>query len=213
MKLTLSLLSLLLVSAGSVSAAEPNRTLDTDVSLGSATSIEVKVPVGDLTVTGTGGERIKARLEIFCDADAGASCLEAAKKLAVNTRNRGSELLVQVEGYPRISHRGLSANLKVEVPRGVRFEADGGVGDVRISGMNGDVEVGQGVGDVFIQVDKGKVHRVELDTGVGEAVLVIDGGRIEGSGLVSKGLEWTGGKGAALIEVDTGVGDITVELD
>ncbi len=211
MKPTLSLLSLLLLTSTLVSAAEPVRTVETDISLGTATSIEVKVPVGDLVVTGAGGDRIKARLDIYCDAD--ASCQEAAKKVAINTRNRGGEMLVQVEGYPRLGSRGLSAHLKIEVPRAVRFEADGGVGDVRISGMTGDIEVGQGVGDVTIQVDKGKVHRVELDTGVGEAALVIDGGRIEGSGLVSKGLEWTGGKGAAVIEVDTGVGDITVELN
>ncbi|HRC87207.1 MAG TPA: DUF4097 family beta strand repeat-containing protein [Thermoanaerobaculia bacterium] len=198
------------LAAGS---AEPTRTVEGDIALADANSLEIKVPVGDLHITGTGGDRVKAHLEIHCKAPSDTSCQQAAAKISLDSRNRGGELLLQVAGFPKLGDHGVSVVLKVEVPRAVRLDTNVGVGDTECAGMVGDLELGAGVGDVSITADKSKVHVVELDSGVGDVVLLVDGGRVEGSGLVGKGLDWSQGKGAAKVEVDTGVGDITVKLD
>jgi hypothetical protein len=213
MKTPLALLSALLLLPQLALAADapPARVVESDVALSGATAVEANLPIGNLFVKGTGGERVKARLEVTCSAD--PDCPAAAQKLAVTSRNRAGELLVQVEGYPKLGNKGLSLVLHLEIPRAVRLETNLGVGDARVEGINGDLEVGIGVGNVSLKLDQGKVKSVELDSGVGEVALLIDGGRIEGSGLVGKGLEWSQGKGTAHVEVDTGVGDITVELD
>ncbi len=194
-------------------AATTVRTLDSEVSLSGATVVEVKASVGDLAIVGEGGETIKIRAEIQCSAASDADCKEAAEKIAIGSRRSGNELVIEVEGFPKLKSKGLSVNTRIEMPRALPLSVNSGVGDVAVSGMVGNVEIDAGVGDVKVTTKSNHLRTIGLDSGVGEVQLQIDGQTIEGAGFVGKGLDWSQGKGAATLEVDTGVGDITVVLE
>lgn len=194
-------------------AATTVRTLDSEVSLSGATVVEVKVSVGDLAVVGEGGETIKVRAEIQCSTASDADCKEAAERIAIGSRRSGNELVVEVEGFPKLKSKGLSVNARIEIPRALPLSINSGVGDITVAGMIGNLEIDSGVGDVKVTTKSSHLRTIGLDSGVGEVQLQIDGQTIEGAGFVGKGLDWSQGKGAATLEVDTGVGDITVVLE
>lgn len=189
------------------------RTIEQDLALDGATGVQVKFPVGDLEAEGTGGDRIQVEVDVRCPASAGARCRDAAQDVTLKVRRSGSWLVLELEGFPRIRSHDLSADVRVRLPRALRFQADLGVGDVRAQGLENDVEVDVGVGDVELTLPAAKVRTVELDTGVGEADLSIGDQRFRGSGLVGKSLDWSQGRGVAHVEVDCGVGDVEVELE
>jgi hypothetical protein len=202
----------LLPSGPGVAADEPVRTLRQEVSLEGATATQVKLPVGDLAVTGTSRGDVSIVVEVRCSRSDRARCKDHADGIAVESRRDGDWLVLVVEGFPRLGGGGLSADVRVEVPARLRFQADLGVGDVKLAALENDVEVDVGVGDVAADLSAARVRAVELDTGVGDAVLAVDGGRVTGAGLVAKGLDWSQGKGTALVNVNTGVGDISIDL-
>jgi hypothetical protein len=193
-------------------ADEPIRTLRQEVSLDGATAAQVKVGVGDVRVTGSRRGNASVTVDIRCSLSDRERCRERAGHIGLEIRRDGDWLVLAVEGFPRLGGGGLSADVAVELPAGLRFQADLGVGDVEVRGLESDVEVDVGVGDVTLELPAGKVRSVELDTGVGDAVLDVEGGRVTGAGLVAKGLDWSRGKGEAHVNVNSGVGDITVEL-
>lgn len=194
-------------------AATIVRTLDSEVSLSDATTVEVKASVGDLAIVGEGREKVKIVAEIQCSSPADTDCKEAAEKIAIGSRRSGNELVIEVEGFPKLKSKGLSVNTRIEMPRALPLSVNSGVGDVTVSGMMGNVEIDSGVGDVRITTQSSHLKTIGLDSGVGDVELKINGQTIEGAGFVGKGLDWSQGKGSATLEVDTGVGDITVILE
>lgn len=207
------LLTCLTLVALPVHAATTVRTLDSEVSLSGATTTKVKSSVGDLVVVGEGGDKIKVHADIQCSNAGDADCKEAAERIAIGSRRSGDELVIEIEGFPRLTSKGLSVNARVELPRALPLSVHSGVGDITVSGMMGNVEIDTGVGDVRVTTQSNHLRSIGLDTGVGEVELKIDGQTIEGAGFVGKGLDWSQGKGSATLEVDTGVGDISVTLE
>lgn len=189
------------------------RTIEQDLALEGATGVQIKFPVGDLEAEGAGGDRIQIEVDVRCPAGGGSRCRDAARDVVLEVRRSGSWLVLEVEGFPRVRSHNLSADVRVRLPRALRFQADLGVGEVRVRGLENDVEVDVGVGDVELTLPAAKVRTVELDTGVGEADLSIGDQRFQGSGLVGKSLDWSQGRGVAHVEVDCGVGDVEVELE
>ena len=189
------------------------RTLDNEFSLSGASRIEVKIAVGDLEVVGVGGDAVKVHVDASCPNATDAECRSLADNIAVGNRRSGDALVIEIEGFPKLRSNRLSANVRIEMPRALPLSTNTGVGDVHVAGLVGDVEIDSGVGDVRVKIDPDKVRSAELDSGVGDVTLKIKDQVIEGSGFVGQGLDWSSGKGTAKLEVDTGVGDIAVELD
>lgn len=206
----LAALTALLTLPGSAATV---RTLDNELSLSGAGRIEVKVAVGDLEIVGAGGDSVKVHVDATCPDAADKACRSLADNISIGNRRSGDALVVEIEGFPKLRNHRLSVIARVEIPRALALSTNSGVGDVHIAGMVGDMEIDTGVGDVRIKVDPDKLRSAELDSGVGDVTLKIKDQVIEGSGFVGKGLDWSNGKGAAKLEVDTGVGDIAVELE
>jgi Toastrack DUF4097 len=211
-RLTLPLLALLL-AAVPAAGSEATRTMDQEVALGGASAVQVKAPVADLKVVGDGGETVRVHVDLRCSSDGAKRCADAAQRVSLKTRHDGPWLVLEVQDFPRFSNHGLSADVRVTMPRALRLHANVGVGDVDIRSLENDIEIDTGVGDVDLTLPLAKVHSVELDTGVGDAELSVSGGTTEGTGLVGKHLDWSQEGGVAHVEVDSGVGDVKARLE
>jgi len=194
-------------------AAEPIRTFGETLELAGTTALQVKLPVGDLTVEGGRGKGVTVELTVRCPGEKDRDCQHKAEAIFLKSKRNGRWLVLEVDGYPHLGRHNLSVDVHLELPRALPFQADLGVGDVEVAGLTNDVEVDIGVGDARVRHREERARSVELDAGVGEVELYVDGRRITGSGLVGKGLDWSQARGEAHVELDTGVGDLEVILE
>ena len=212
MKQILLPVAAVLLWAASVSADEVVRTLDKQLSAGNVAGISLDFPVGEVVVEAAAGRQVQVRVELECDSRRESRCVEAARGIELVSTVSADRLRVGLKGWPKSGTRGLEATYRVSVPRDLPLRADLGVGELRISGLENDLEVDLGVGEVNITMAESAVASVNLDTGVGEANLTAQGRSWESSGFIAKELSWRKGTGKAEVRVDCGVGEANVRL-
>ncbi|HVG11325.1 MAG TPA: hypothetical protein VNM67_26735 [Thermoanaerobaculia bacterium] len=201
-----------LLAALPASADEVVRTLERQVSAADASQIHLDFPVGELKVEAGSGREVEIQVDLVCDSPRKTRCIEAAKKIELAVSS-GKNLTVELKGWPKSGDRGMEGKFHVTVPRDLPLNAELGVGDVTISGMEANLTANLGVGDIMVIMSESVVDEVHVDTGVGDAHLLAGGQSFEGSGFVGKELDWTKGSGKAEVEIDCGVGEARVRLE
>ena len=210
-----TLLSILLFAAAAATAA-PSQAADSGfrsqsarLPVEGATLLEIDRPVGQLLLDGGDGTDVDATMSVRCTKD---RCRDQVDKVALATERVDGRLKIKVEGLTRATASGFEVKLLVDAPGSLATEIDLAVGEVRVRGMTSNLEIDTGVGDIEVEMPRAAVKQVTLDAGVGEARLRTDLGEIQGSGMVGSGLKWSQGTGTAVVEIDTGVGQISVDL-
>lgn len=188
------------------------RTLERQVSAAEASRIQLDFPVGELKVEVGSGREVEVHVELECDSPRKTRCIEAAKEVELVVSS-GKGVSVELKGWPKSGNQGLEGNFRVTVPRDLPLNAELGVGNMTISGLEADLTANLGVGDILVVMPESAVDEVHVDTGVGDANLLAGGERIAGSGFVGKELDWTRGSGKAEVEIDCGVGEARVRLE
>ena len=201
-----------LLAALPAAADEVVRTLERQVSAAEASRIQLDFPVGELKVEVGSGREVEVHVELECDSPRKTRCVEAAREVELVVSS-GSRVSVELKGWPKSGNRGLEGNFRVTVPRDLPLDAELGVGNMTITGLEADLTANLGVGDVLVVMPESAVGEVHVDTGVGDANLLAGGQRIAGSGFVGKELDWTKGSGKAQVEIDCGVGEARVRLE
>jgi hypothetical protein len=202
-----------LLSSLPAAADEVVRTLDRQLSATDVSGIHLDFPVGEMEVSAGTGRQVQVQVRLECDSKRQSRCTEAAKAIEIVSSTSGDRLHVELKGWPKAGTRGLEAHYVVSVPRDLPLKAEMGVGELRISGLESDVNVDIGVGEVTVKMAESAVASVNVDTGIGEASLFAQGHHWESSGLVSRELKWHEGHGKASVNVDCGVGEAEVRLD
>lgn len=207
---TLALLAAVLPAAADSATL---RTLDLNLSASGVDTLSLEVPVGETYVEGTDGDQVSLVVEVRCETPVKSRCEQAARALELSSRNRGGRLRVEVDGWPKAKSSGLSLDVRVKMPRGLKLDAEQGVGEFESLGLVSDVTLDLGVGEARIRGRQENVRSVNLEVGVGEAMLHLGDREIEGKGFIGRELDWRHGQGAAAVDVDCGVGEIDVQLD
>ncbi len=210
---TLVLVALGLLSAVAARADVTVRSLTQDLAVDDAAQIGFHSQVGELDAEATDGDSVRVEVAILCEKADDERCKRVADSISLKIRRTGSRLGVDVSDWPKLRDRGLSVKAHLLIPRKLGFEVDMGVGEVSIRGLEGDVEVDVGVGEISVVAPEKAMGSVDMDTGVGKVDLVVGGHTIEGHGMVGGNLKWKEGTGPAHIELDSGVGDLRVELN
>lgn len=200
-------------SFGSASADEVVRTLDRQVSAADADSIHLDFPVGEVRVEGGAGRQVRVQLSLECDSKSDSRCVKTARGLELISSTVDDRLHVGLKGWPKAGTRGLEARFVVTLPRDLPLRAELGVGELKIVGMESDVDADLGVGEVGVRMAASAVGSVKMDSGIGEATLTANGHRWESSGLFTKEIDWSEGRGKAEVTVDCGVGEAQVRLE
>jgi len=174
--------------------------------------IELKLPPGEISIEPSPDGRLRVELGVFCAFDE-SGCKELAGRLSLDSETGGSTLTLRVDGMPTMNLRGLNVRGRVLVPRGTTLEVDLPAGELKVRGMEGDLEVDVGAGDVEITLRERDVRSVRVGVGIGEASLSVAGRSIEGSGWLGHRVRWGEGPGPSRVAVSLGVGDVEVRLD
>lgn len=189
------------------------RTLTQDLAVDGARQVGFHSQVGELDAEAGDGDSVRVEVAVLCEEEHEAHCREVADSIDLKIRKSGSRLGIEVTDWPKLRARGLSVKAHLVVPRHLGLEVDMGVGEVSVRGLEGDLEVDLGVGEISVVAPEKAVRSVDMDTGVGEVDLVVGGRTTQGHGLVGGNLKWKDGSGTATIELDSGVGDLRVELN
>jgi len=175
--------------------------------------VRLHLPVADLRLEVADGNQIKADLLVSCRWQ--QDCAEALSQIDLVSRSTSRRFVVELEG---LSH-WQSAKIEVEgtlvVPRTADLELEIGVGDVKIYGVERNLRVDMGVGKVKVWQPPASVKAISLEVNVGEAAIL---GSAEGASdrrpfLVGSEIFWDKGPGDARVEVEVGVGEVSLWLE
>lgn len=211
MKKLVSTLAVALLWTIPASADETVRHLEKQIPANGVERVSLDFPVGEVLVDGWDNQQVDLDVRLECERDT-RSCREAAQKVRVVYNTDGGQIRVEMKDWPKMGGKGLEAHVTVKVPRRLALNADLGVGEMRIAGIEGHLNADLGVGELSVTMPESAVASVNADTGVGEANLTVNGRHYESSGLVAKEIRWTKGTGSSRVQVDCGVGEIDVRL-
>jgi hypothetical protein len=209
---TLALVALLAAGAALPARAENLGTLNASWPARDLQRVRVEFPVGDLEIVAGETSDVRAQLTVYCRGG-GRHCRERSKHLKIVSHESGHARSIKLEGYPRFRNLGLQVKLRVEVPRDVAVALEMGVGDLSIDGVQGDLSAELGVGDVNVSLHERDVRAVNLEVGIGDATLDHGAHRQSVSGLFGRKVRWSDGVGRSRVNVELGIGDISMRLD
>jgi hypothetical protein len=206
-------LSLGLVVAGAAVATD-RREVTESFALDGAAEVLVEVEIGELTVEASDGDLVEVELDLRCRSSSPA-CERQLERIDILEERRSERLRVHFDGITKSTSRRIEVEVTVRVPRVAQVGVDMAIGEVDITGVERDVFVDRGIGEVRLWLLRDSVGSVYLDAGIGEAALYGAESSAESSRpfLVGSELEWEAGDGEAEIVVDLGIGEISVHLD
>jgi hypothetical protein len=210
-RLLLSIPILLAMAPGVV--AEDLGELEKAFEIEAGKKVRLVLPVADLRLEVSDAPEVRAELLVRCRWH--QECDEVLSEIDLVSSSTPRRLVVELEGLSRWE----SAKIEVEgtfvVPRTSDLELEIGVGDLKIHGMERNLKVDVGVGKVKIWQPPAAVKTVSLEVNVGEAAIL--GGAEDASErrsfLVGSEVFWDKGPGDTRIEVEVGVGEVSLWLD
>ena len=158
---------------------------------------------------------IRSRLKSWLNAGGGRDCEALLEAVKIVSRESNGRLRLKVERPDQRGKDQLDLDVFVRVPQGAPVELDLGVGKAEIYGIDQDLKVEVGVGDVELELSERQVSDIKLDVGVGSARLW-GGSRGEErrkKGFLGSTVRWGNGPGRADVNVHVGVGEISMRLN
>ena len=111
----------------------------------------------------------------------------------------------------------LSVEATLTIPRTAPLSVNMEAGDVEIRGLEDDLEVELGIGEVDIELPQSAVSRIDLKSDLGRPRLrghgIEDQIRHRDLGEFGHEVKWDGGFGSAEVVVKIGTGSISVRLN
>lgn len=214
MKKTAATLLLLSLVAFAPPAGASSREISEKIELGGAETLRFELPVGDLRVEAVAGREVSVDLVVRCRWQ-GTDCAQALEAVKLERRASKRWLVLRLDDRPSWGRLKVEIEGRLSVPRDALLEVKMGVGKVEVRGVGRDLRVDLGVGEVTVRAAKKDFGPVSLDVGVGEAELFGPGERVGGrrSLLVGSEVYWDQGDGASRLEVEVGVGEVSVWLE
>jgi hypothetical protein len=205
-------LALALAAALPLNASETVRRFSQEIAVGNADKVVLDFPVGEVQVTAWDQRQVKVDLGLECRKET-ARCVAAAKSVRLVYRVSGDSLRIEVKDWPKLTGgKGLQVVAHVSVPRDLPLAANLGVGELRISGLEADLDGDLGVGELRVDLPQAAFGQAHLDTGIGEATLLAGGRRVSHGGLIARSVDWNDGPGRSRVNLDCGVGEIDLTL-
>lgn len=173
---------------GSFGFGGPNRvrdTLERSVEAAAPLVLTIDNPVGDVTLLPDADGEVRVEATRFAPSTARLA------EIDVRLSGSGNRVELVVEGPERGSNWG--ANLVVHVPPQTSAVIEGGVGEIRLEGLEGTFSVRSGVGDIVA---------ADLTIG-GEARFEAGTGEVQVGAVLREGVT---------LRAESGVGEITIAL-
>ncbi|MEW6337411.1 MAG: hypothetical protein ACOY3Y_21525 [Acidobacteriota bacterium] len=209
MRRILQLAAVSLLAASPVAAEETLRTFTFGREAGVLTGVAIEAGVAEVEVVAADVTAVSVEVDIE-SSKSRSRVQKIVDRLELRAEERGGRLHLQVANAPD-HDRDYSEVWTVQIPRTLALELEVGVGDLRILDVAASVSVEAGVGDIRIEGEHGAFGRVRASCGVGDVEIRTPEGRADSDGFIGKSASHRG-PGKADLDVEAGVGDITIRL-
>ena len=218
MKLALTLATLSALAGPVVMGVAPARgaMLVTDPHVYPVTSkhrIRLEFPVGELRVVATDEPHVRFDIKVRCRRDSDERCAEMADHLILDSDDTGGTLNLRLHKYPHWNNHGMTVIGTLSVPRALAVDIEMGVGELDITGIEGDLDIQLGVGDAEVRALRSRAGHVTVDTGIGDADIRGGGSGTRSRGFIGSHAMWSDSDGRSAVRLHVGVGDATVRLE
>ena len=209
---TVMVLSLVLGSH-LVQAAD-KRTIEETFAAAAGQTVRIEIPVAELEIEATERDDVAVELRVRCRWQLN-ECDAAMDRLELDSRTSSRRLTLELIGHSSWKSSILQVDGLIQVPATSPLEVKMGVADLEITGQRQDLRVDIGVGKVRARLPKESVGEAFIDVGIGQVrVLGSDGQPDERrSFLVGTDVHWDDGPGKSELDIEVGVGEVTVRLD
>lgn len=174
--------------------------------------VKLEFPVGELQVVANDDTNVRLSLQVKCRGGE-ERCEERASRLKLDSDDANGVLRLKVTGYPKFNSGGFTLQGTLQVPRALALDLEMGVGELTVSGIEGDLDVELGVGDASIHTPRQSVRAVSVEAGVGDAEIRNAGSRSSSRGFIGRSVSWDDGPGRSRVSLHVGVGDAKVRID
>jgi len=175
--------------------------------------VHLEFPVGELKVVPGEVSKVVFNIRVKCRGLSEGKCEDLANELVFTSDDHAGTLHMKLEEYPKWRSRGFSLQGELIVPKSLPVEIDMGVGDLDVTGIEGDLDIDLGVGDADIRTRRAATGDVDVAAGVGDASIVGADGNAQRSGFVGSHASWSGGEGHSSVRLKVGVGEAKVRLE
>jgi hypothetical protein len=210
-KIGIWIVTALCAMALSATASENVRTMSQEYSASGLSLVKIDVQVGEMNVAAYDGDAVQIEMIVSCNGN--DSCRDVAERMELSSSVSRGRLSLKTKKLPKHMSNSISVELNVKLPRNLAMKGHVGVGKLNVWGVDKDIAVDMGVGDVRLTGKRASVRSVSLDVDVGDAELSVPGENPMASGSIGKKLRWQGGKGNAGWKAHVGVGDARASLD
>lgn len=175
--------------------------------------IRIEIPVAELEIVAADRADLAVELNARCRWQL-QECSKALEELELATRSSSRRLTLELLGHSSWRSSILDVEGSIEVPRSSPLHVEMGVADLTLEDFEQDLRVEVGVGKVEARLPKAGYGEALIDVGIGQArFLGADGQPDENrSFLVGTDVHWAEGSGKAEIDIEVGVGEVTVRL-
>ena len=188
--------------------AEP-RTFE----LEGAKRVRVEFPIGKFTLEGDDGPTIRVQVRVDCKDSGYEDCKANARRIRIDHSVNGNVFRLEFSGISKNwsgSHMTVEAH--VLVPRSLAAELNMGVGKADVAGIERDLDLELGVGELAVRGSQAHFRDVEAESGVGDATIETRLGRVRERGFIGHSARWSEGGGTSFIRAHVGVGQASVDL-
>lgn len=176
--------------------------------------VRIDFPVAELEIEAADQTDVVIELTLRCRWSF-SSCDDALEDLELVSRASTRRLTLGLAGVSRWKNSMIGVEGTIRIPQTSPLEVKMGVARIEISGVQRDLRVDLGVGDLDIRLPEASVGEAFVDVGVGQIHFFGSGNKLDGhrSFLVGNEIHWSDGAGDAAIDIEVGVGDVTVRLE
>ena len=176
--------------------------------------IRIDIPVAELRIEATDRDDVAVDLSVRCRWNI-RDCEDALEDLKMASRSSSRRLTLELEGLRTWRTSFLDVEGSIEIPLSSALEVKMGVADLEIRGVERDLSVELGVGELDIRLPKVSLAEAFVDVGIGKIRFLGNGDLQDDrrSHLVGNELHWADGAGEAELDIEVGVGEVKVRLE
>lgn len=210
--------SYLLIPAAIFSAAVleagESRSLEETLAVEPGQTVRIEIPVAELEIEATKREDVAVELRVSCRWQL-RECEDAVERLEIESRTSSRRLTLELIGHSSWRSSIVQVEGLIQIPRTSPLEVKMGVAELDITGLEKDLSIDIGVGQVRARLPKSSVGEAFIDVGVGQVRVLGSDGQPDTrrSFLVGTDVHWDDGPGKAELDIEVGVGEVTVRLE
>jgi hypothetical protein len=194
--------------------ASETRNIEKVVELEKGQVVRIDISVAELRIEATERQDVGVELTVRCRWHFN-DCEDTLEDVAITSRSSSRRMTLELTGLSHWYSSMMAVEGTIEIPRASPLEVKMGVADLDVRGIEQDLRIDVGVGELDIRLPEAKIGEAFVDVGVGTVRFFGGSEHPEKhrSFLVGNEVHWADGAGKSELEIEVGVGEVRVRLE